>query len=111
MTNKKSLYSQIVKKVVKAPSIHPGYKTVVVTPEEEKMVLVIAGDYHQAKFYARQEGWKKWRYVENTRDFDGREDFVIAWCGTHRNRSDIGRIADAADYFVRSGRARNVYAS
>lgn len=79
----------------------------------EPLRLIIAGDARQAAVVAGLMGWprKNWTFVDDTHKFHGRDGVIIVWWGTYSRRPDIGRIADAADYLVRNGRATQEYPS
>lgn len=52
--------------------------------EQPSMKYVIAGNYQQAKFWARENGWQpsEWRYVSHSYDLQGLgPDVVIVSCG------------------------------
>lgn len=68
-------------------------------------VLVIAGNFQQARLWARREKLpaSRWKYIANRRAMDGARNRRVVWVGTFFERRDFEEICRAVDRLVMMG--------
>jgi hypothetical protein len=56
-------------------------------------VLLVAGNYQQAKEYAMDNHLVNWRYIGSPKDALGRTVIDFRYVGTYYNRTDLREVA------------------